>query len=142
MEFEEISISCILKHQSKILVTSTYDFKVWLESLLSELHIPYLVTTLLCDNLSVIMLSHNPILHARTEHIELDIHFVCEMVVAKQLLIQHVPTRAQIANVITKQLSTALFSNFWTKLKVSSLHTPWVCGGVLGKYLRLVSSSS
>lgn len=35
---------------------------LWLYSLLAELHIPYLVPALLCDNLSVIMLSHNPIL--------------------------------------------------------------------------------
>lgn len=51
---------------------------LWLESLLSELQVPLQPPTLLCDNLSVVMLSHNPVLHAHTEHIELDIHFVRE----------------------------------------------------------------
>lgn len=49
---------------------------LWLHSLLTELTVAFLTRTLLCDNLSAIMLSHNPVLHARTKHLELDIHFV------------------------------------------------------------------
>lgn len=97
---------------------------LWLGSLVVELHIPYLVPTLLCDNLNVVMLSHNPILHARTKHTELDIHFVQEKVAAKQLLIQHISTHAEIADVLTKLLSTTLFSDFRTKIKVHSQSPP------------------
>lgn len=49
---------------------------LWLHSLLAELTVAFLTPTLLCDNLSAIMLSHNPVLYARTKHLELDIHFV------------------------------------------------------------------
>lgn len=48
---------------------------LWLELLLAELKVPIHTPTLLCDNLNGVLLSHNPILHARTKHIELDINF-------------------------------------------------------------------
>lgn len=50
---------------------------LWIQSLLTELHLQcYKIPTLWCDNISTIALSANPILHARTKHLELDIHFV------------------------------------------------------------------
>ena len=97
---------------------------LWLESLLTELKIQYFSPTLLCDNLSVVLLSHNPILHARTKHIELDLHFVREKVMANKLKIQHVPAAAQLADILTKPLSTAVFQQFRDKLKVVLLSPP------------------
>lgn len=64
---------------------------LWIELLLCELAIPYLSPTLLCDNMSLVIVSHNPILHAHTKHIELDIHFIHEHVMTDKLQIQHVP---------------------------------------------------
>lgn len=69
---------------------------LWLQSLLSELKVVHYVLTLLCDSISAVMLAHNPILHARTNHIELDIHFVHEKVVTNQLQIQHVPIHVNL----------------------------------------------
>lgn len=37
-------------------------------------------TLLFCDNLSTTYMVANHIFHARTKHIELDYHFVCEQV--------------------------------------------------------------
>lgn len=48
---------------------------LWIQSLLHELRVPILTPMLLCDNLSVVLLSHNPVLDAKTKHMELDIHF-------------------------------------------------------------------
>nr|GEX68341.1 ribonuclease H-like domain-containing protein [Tanacetum cinerariifolium] len=54
----------------------------WLRSLLRELHTPLSFATLVyCDNVSVVYLSCNPIQHQRTKHIEIDIHFVQDLVV-------------------------------------------------------------
>lgn len=100
-----------------MLAHTTYEL-LWLESLLGELHIPYSVPMLFCDNLSAIMLSHNMVLHVQTKHIELDIHFVRERVVVKKLHIQHVMCHAQLANMLTKPLMTILFLEFHPKLKV------------------------
>lgn len=49
---------------------------IWIESLLTELQILFHPPTLLCNNLSAVLLFHNPDLHARIKHVEIDIHFV------------------------------------------------------------------
>ncbi|GJR70993.1 ribonuclease H-like domain-containing protein [Tanacetum coccineum] len=58
----------------------------WLRNLLRELHTPLSSATLVyCDNVSVVYLSSNPVQHQRTKHIEIDIHFVRDLVVAGQV---------------------------------------------------------
>ncbi|GJU68305.1 ribonuclease H-like domain-containing protein [Tanacetum coccineum] len=53
----------------------------WLRNLLRELHTPLSSATLVyCDNVSAVYLSCNPVQHQRTKHIEIDIHFVCDLV--------------------------------------------------------------
>jgi hypothetical protein len=97
---------------------------MWIQSLLQELQVPYHTPTLLCDNLSAVSLAHNPILHARTKHIELDIHFVREKVLAKHLNVLHVPASDQLADPLTKPLSLSSFASIRTKLKVFSCYEP------------------
>nr|GEU60944.1 ribonuclease H-like domain-containing protein [Tanacetum cinerariifolium] len=57
----------------------------WLRNLLRELHTPLLSTTLVYrDNVSAIYMTANPVQHYRTKHIEIDIHFVHDMVARGQ----------------------------------------------------------
>lgn len=90
----------------------------------TELKVSFQQPTLLCDNLSVVHLAHNSVLHARTKHLELDIHFVRKKLMAKQLTIHHVPAHAQFADVLTKSLPTTTFTELKSKLKVVSLQPP------------------
>lgn len=62
-------------------------------------------TTLFCDNQSAISLTANPVLHARTKHIEIDFHFVREKVSLGSLRVQYVPSSHQLADIFTKALS-------------------------------------
>lgn len=80
--------------------------------------------TLLCDNQSAVSLSHNPILHARTKHMELDIHFVRERVIDQSLRVQHIPATAQLAVILTKLLSSSQFPTIRSKLNVESFSLP------------------
>ncbi|GKC09480.1 ribonuclease H-like domain-containing protein, partial [Tanacetum coccineum] len=85
----------------------------WLRNILRELHTPLSSTTLFyCDNVSVVYLSSNPVQHHRTKHIEIDIHFVHDLVAAGQVCVLHVPSRYQFANIFTKGLPSALFEEF------------------------------
>ncbi|GJS29457.1 ribonuclease H-like domain-containing protein [Tanacetum coccineum] len=66
----------------------------WIRNLLRELHSPLLTATLVyCDNVSAVYMSANPVQHQRTKHIEIDIHFVRDMVKAGHVRILHVPSR-------------------------------------------------
>ncbi|GKB85402.1 ribonuclease H-like domain-containing protein [Tanacetum coccineum] len=91
----------------------------WLRNLLRELHTPLSSATLVyCDNVSAVYLSSNPVQHQRTKHIEIDIHFVRDLVAAGQVRVLHVPSRYQFADIFTKGLSSALFEEFRTSLSV------------------------
>ena len=53
----------------------------WLEMLLADLGIQVQVPVVIfCDNLSSIQLARNPVVHARTTHIEVHYHFIRERV--------------------------------------------------------------
>ncbi|GJW69563.1 ribonuclease H-like domain-containing protein [Tanacetum coccineum] len=91
----------------------------WLRNLLRELHTPLSSATLVyCDNVSAVYLSSNPVQHQRTKHIEIDIHFVRDLVAAGQVRVLHVPSRYQYADIFTKGLPSALFEEFRTSLSV------------------------
>jgi histone deacetylase 1/2 len=106
--------------ECRSMANTTTDL-LWIQSLLRELRIPFHTPTLLCDNLSAVSLSHNPVLHAKTKHIELDIHFVREKVISKQLHVLHVPASDQLADPLTKPLSPSNYALIRSKLKVLPL---------------------
>nr|GEW37959.1 hypothetical protein [Tanacetum cinerariifolium] len=91
----------------------------WLRNLLRELHSPLLTATLVyCDNVSAVYISANPVQHQQTKHIQIDIHFVHDMVKADHVRVLHVPSRFQYANIFTKGLPSALFEDIRSSLSV------------------------
>ncbi|GKA21333.1 ribonuclease H-like domain-containing protein [Tanacetum coccineum] len=91
----------------------------WLRNLLRELHSPLSIATLVYyDNVSAVYMSVNPVEHQRTKHIEIDIHFVRDMVTARQVRVLHVLSRYQYADIFTKGLPLALFDEFRSSLSV------------------------
>nr|GEV67870.1 ribonuclease H-like domain-containing protein [Tanacetum cinerariifolium] len=91
----------------------------WLRNLLRYLHTPLSSATLVyCDNVSAVYLSSNPFQHKRTKHIEIDIHFVQDLVAAGRVQVLHVSSRYQYANIFTKGLPSALFEEFRSNLSV------------------------
>ncbi|CAN1131585.1 Retrovirus-related Pol polyprotein from transposon RE2 [Linum perenne] len=93
---------------------------VWLQSLLVELRQPLShAPTLWCDNLGATYLSHNPVFHSRSKHMEIEFHFVRDRVARKQLQVKYIPAQDQLADVLTKPLTRPQLQHFCTKLHVS-----------------------
>ena len=91
------------------------------QSLLEELKVPSSRPIINCDNLSTVMLSHNPVLHSKTKHLELSLFFDREMVMTGKLLIAHVPSFDQPADLLTKAVSKSKFSTLRDKVRVKAL---------------------
>ena len=90
----------------------------WIRTLLIELHVSFQTPMIYCDNQSAVSIAHNPVFHSRTKHMEIDVFFVREQVLAKQLLVVHLPALDQWADVLTKSLSSIVI---WKSDLCSSL---------------------
>lgn len=62
-------------------------------------------------------MASNPVHHRRTKHIEIDIHFVREKVALGEVRV-HVPTSAQFADIFTKGLPMASFTDIHSSLNI------------------------
>ena len=76
--------------------------------MLTQLQVFFTTLVLLRDNKSVVSIAHNPVFHNHTKYMEIDVFFVQEKVMAKQLYIYHIHTLDQWADVMTKPLSLKL----------------------------------
>ena len=93
---------------------------LWLTHLLHDLQVPMInKPLLLCDNKSAIFLGSNPVSHKRAKHIDIDYHFLRELVTASTIHVQHVPSHLQLADIFTKSVSKDLYAFFRSKLRVS-----------------------
>nr|GEV20145.1 ribonuclease H-like domain-containing protein [Tanacetum cinerariifolium] len=118
----------ILRAETKYLgVANAVAETSWIWNLLRELHTPISSATIVyCDNVSAVYLSSNPVQHQRTKHIEIDIHFVWDLVATRQVCILHVPSRFQYADIFTKGLPSTLFDKFHDSLSVRCTPTPTI----------------
>ena len=85
---------------------------------------------LYCDNKLAINIAHNPIQHDRTKHIEIDRHFIKEKLEEGVVRMSYVPSKYQLADILTKWLNSSMFHDFVFKLGMEDIYSS-ARGGVL-----------
>ena len=81
----------------------------WLRLMFGDLKVPHTGVLLLCDNQASERLAKNPIASDRTKHIEIKHRKIQEMVEHGKMEVEWVSTRAQLADLFTKQLNKTQF---------------------------------
>ena len=82
---------------------------LWMKQMLVDYRFNQGTLTLFCDNMSAINISKNPIQHSRTKHIDIRHHFIRELVENKCIVLEHVGTNDQLADLFTKPLDATRF---------------------------------
>eukprot|EP00253_Pinus_taeda_P006194 PITA_06194 len=84
---------------------------LWLHQILSEFGFQQQhPTTLWCDNQSAIQLCKDTVLHQRSKHIELHMHFIRKLIHDHVFELQYCSTDDQVADIFTKALTEAKFT--------------------------------
>ena len=76
---------------------------------------------LYCDNTSSINISKNPMIHSKTKNIAIKYHYVRELVEDKQVKMEYVNSKEQIASIFTKSLPKDAFEYLRGKIGVKPL---------------------
>ena len=77
-----------------------------------------------CDNKAAISISHNPVHHDQTKHVEVDRHFIKEKIDEGTITVTYVPTSHQTAVVLTKASFNPLFDRMIDKFGMYNLYHP------------------
>lgn len=96
----------------------------WLQAMFRDLGITELPPAIMhCDNKAAIAIATTPVLHEKTKHVDIDCHFVRDKLNSGTLVTTHVPTHSQIADLLTKGLSTKQHFYLMSKLGVQPAPT-------------------
>ena len=91
-------------------VTHPSKEAVWLHRLCSSIRLVLQAIRIDYDSQSEIFLAKNPIYHSKKKQIDVQYHFVRDMVEAKRVLLVNVDTLKNVADALTKYVSTQNFS--------------------------------
>lgn len=95
---------------------------IWLRNLLGKLTDAVIGPVVLyIDNKSAIDLAKNPVFHGRSKHIDIRYHFIRECVERGEIVIKHIRTDDQRADVLTKAMATVKFERMRALLGIRNL---------------------
>ncbi|GJT61385.1 ribonuclease H-like domain-containing protein [Tanacetum coccineum] len=95
---------------------------VWILKMFKDLNYNKLLPVkVFCDNNSAINIAADPIFHEITKHLEIDLHFVRENIIARIIQTVKIKTTNQIADILSKELDTKQHDLLCSKLNLIDL---------------------
>ncbi|CAN1150187.1 Copia protein [Linum perenne] len=97
----------------------------WIGRLLQELKVTVpKPIRIYCDNKAAVAIAHNPVLHDRTKHVEIDKYYIKENLDSGMICIPYIPTTDQVADIFTKGLFKGQFNYLKDKLTLENIFEP------------------
>ena len=116
---KQTSISLSTAEAEYITAASCCTQVLWMKQTLQDLQVQFSEPIpIFCDNTSAISISKNPVMHSKTKHIPIKYHFVREQVAEKNIKLEYVCTKEQIADIFTKPLPREAFEYLRQKLGI------------------------
>jgi len=101
------------------MVTSEACEAIGLRRILNDIHQDNKeLTRLFYDNMSTMALTRNLAFHSRTKHIQIQHHFIQELIDKKEIKLQFCRIDEQLAHIFTKAISSEKFVYFRQQLEV------------------------
>eukprot|EP00253_Pinus_taeda_P002567 PITA_02567 len=92
---------------------------LWMKQTLQDIPVQFNEPIpIFCDSTSAISISKNPVMHSKTKHIPIKYHFFKEQVTEKNIKLEYVGTKEQIADIFTKPLPCETFEYLCQKLGI------------------------
>ena len=92
---------------------------LWMKKLLHDYGITQDTMCVFCDNTSAINLSKNPVQHSKSKHIEIQYHFIRDLVEDKIVCLEFINTDSQKADIFIKPLDGPKFEYLHKTIGVS-----------------------
>ena len=91
----------------------------WIKQLMKGMNMKILEPIIIfCDNASAINISKNPVMHAKNKHIAIKYHYLREQVQEKEVILEYVQSKEQLADIFTKPLPKDTFEYLRKRLGV------------------------
>ena len=91
---------------------------LWMKQTLRDYGTKVKNIPLLCDNESAIKIAKNPVQHSCTKHIQIRHHFLHDHVAREVIVIEHVKTEDNLADIFTKPLDEKRFCALRCELNI------------------------
>jgi hypothetical protein len=118
---KQSSISLSTTETEYIAATTCCTQVLWMKQTLTDIQVEYdEPIPIYCDNTSAISISKNPVMHSKTKHIPIKYHFLWEQVAEKNIRVEYVGTKEQVADIFTKPLPQEAFEYLRQRLGVIS----------------------
>lgn len=67
-------------------------------------------------------MAENTLQHNKSKHVEISKHFIKEKTEAKVIILEHIPSKDQVADILTKHVSTKIFQTLMVKLRSINIY--------------------
>jgi len=96
---------------------------MWLLSLLKDFTLTHLTpVSLRCGNNAVLHIASNPVFHERTNRIEVDCHYIRNLLKTGQINPSYISTKLQLVDILTKPLTITQHHIILSKLCVHDIY--------------------
>ena len=121
MSKKQNSISLSTTEAEYIAASSYCTQLLWMKKLFLDYGIRQEHLNIYCDNTSAINISKNPVQHSRTKHIEIQHHFILELVEDGTLSLEFIHTDEQKVDLFIKPLDGKWFEFLHQNIGVISM---------------------